>query len=155
MHKTGFGFLQDKNIRSLKAKKIDTLDRTFIILGIIISATMGMQSYGLGPANPACWEIGTCDLFGNPLNAMLQPWVDDLGPLAYVLLWGIILGILWLRTHHTLLVGFVGILIASLFTIQGLNTINPQILIVGLSLLAIAACVTIYQLVFVRLIYPS
>lgn len=109
----------------------------------------------LGPANPACWELGTCDLFSHPLDAMLQPWVDNFGPLTYVLIWGIILGIIWLRTHHTMLVGSVGVLIAGFFTIDNLNALNPQILLVGFALLGLSVSVLLYQLVFVRLFYPS
>jgi len=125
----------------------------FLIAGGIVFKTFNAES--LGPSNPSCTELGTCDLFHHPLDAMLQPWVDVFGPITYVLIWGIILGILWLRTHNTLMVASVGIVIAGFFTIQGLNTINPQILIVGLTLVGVSIGVVIYQLVFSRLAYPQ
>jgi hypothetical protein len=128
----------------------------FLILQFISGSIF---SYELGPGAPSCWELGKCDLFSNPLNAMLQPWVDDFTvngvSVAFILIWGIILGIIWLRTHHTMIVGIVGMGIAALYTTQAINSIDPKILLVGGTLLAVSAGILIYQLIVVRLNYPT
>jgi hypothetical protein len=111
--------------------------------------------FGTGQNPSYCWEIGTCDLFKSPLDAMFKPWTDTFGPIAYVIVWGLILGVIWLKTHHTMLVGIVGLAIASLFTIQGLNSINPQILYIGGALLAVAGAIVFYQLITGKLLYSS
>lgn len=125
------------------------------------------EARGLGPAHPACWELGSCDLFNDPLNAMIQPWKDDFGPIIYIIFWGIIIGIIWLRTHHTLMVGIIGAVIAGFIVSQGgfatcpalnlscLDSINPNIALVGGGLLALSIGIVIYQLIFVRSLYPQ
>ena len=109
----------------------------------------------LGPANPSCVELGNCDLWTSPLSAMMQPFIDVFGPITYVIIWGIIIGVIWLRTHNILLVGAIGTLIAGFLTYQGLNSINPQILLVGATLIAVSIACVLYQLIFQRLQYSS
>jgi len=143
-------------------QKRDTCFRLSITLLAISFCLIGGQSIfktflsqELGPGSPSCTELGTCDLFSHPLDAMMQPWIDDFGPFTYPMIWGIILGIIWLRTHNTLLVGSVGIVIAGFLTIASLNSINPNIWLVGASLLGLSIGVVLYQLLFSRTLYPT
>lgn len=152
----------NKEIKNLKKDNyiLISITLSFSALFLILQFIGGsIFAQSLGPGSPACWEIGNCNLFDNPLNAMLQPWVDDFTvngtSVAFILIWGIILGIIWLRTHHTMMVGIVGLGVASLYTVDGINAADPKILLIGGSLLAAAAGILIYQLIVVRLNYPT
>jgi hypothetical protein len=123
------------------------------VIGLMI--IFPLQAYALGPGNPECYENGTCDLFKDPLTEMVKPWTAVFGPWFYIIFWGLIVGIIWLKTHHTMLTGVIGLAIAGLYTFQGLNAINTQILYVGGSLIVVAIAVIMYQLIVNRLIYPT
>jgi disulfide bond formation protein DsbB len=61
------------------------------------------------------------------------------------------MGILWLRVSNTMVVGIVGVALAAMFT-QGFD---DETKIIGYGLLALALGIAIYQLVIVRVHYPS
>lgn len=108
------------------------------------------------PPNPACFELGTCDVFASPLDAMLEPFFaafsfggDDTGQFFLIVIWGMIIGIIWLRTSSTMMTGVIGIGIATLFTF------SEKTLFVGITLLILAIGIVIYQLYKQRLDFPS
>lgn len=110
-------------------------------------------SFQLGPSNPSCFETGTCNLWHNPLQTMTQPWIDvwEIGGVNFffVIIWGIIVGVIWLGTHHSMIAGVVGIGLA------GLYVWDEKTLLVGGVLLAAAVGICLYQLVVVRSQYPT
>lgn len=101
------------------------------------------------PPNPACFEIGTCDLFGNPLEAMLEPFFASFGNFFLIIIWGLIIGIIWLRTSNTMLTGVVGIGVSSLFVF------SEETQLLGVVLLGAAIGMVVYQLYTQRLNFPT
>jgi len=101
------------------------------------------------PSNPSCFELGTCDLFANPLDAMLEPFFSAFGQFFLVIMWGLIIGIIWLRTSNTMLTGVVGIGVSSLFVF------SEETQLVGVILLGAAIGMVIYQLYTQRLNFPT
>jgi hypothetical protein len=120
---------------------------------IIASFLAPQYAMGLGPQNSTCWEIGTCPIWQHPLQTMIQPWVDvwQVGNLSffYVIFWGIIVGVIWLRTHHTMIAGIVGVALAGMFSF------DQHTLLVGGVLLAASIGIILYQLIIVRSNYPT
>lgn len=93
-----------------------------------------------------CWQVGTCDLAGNPLGTMLLPFESVFGPFVYVIFWGLILGILWIRTQSPMLVGLVGLAISG-----GLLSLDSPALekaiYIGFALLGISAGIILFYMV--------
>lgn len=56
-----------------------------------------------------CWETGTCGEFASdPLTTMLTPFDSVFAGFSLVVFWGLLCGILWLRSHNPMLVGMIG-----------------------------------------------
>lgn len=100
--------------------------------------------------NPACFEVANCiyQKFAQaPFDAMLDPIAFVFGTFTYPVLYGIFLGIIWIKTKDTMMVGIVGLLMASLAISKGIFTgWNTQILGMGVLLFSIALGITLYQL---------
>jgi len=118
----------------------------------VLNVTAGIDA----PPNPACFELGTCDVFASPLDAMLEPFFaafsfggDDTGQFFLIVIWGLIIGVIWLRTSSTMMTGVIGIGIATLFTF------SEKTIFVGITLLILAIGIVIYQLYKQRLDFPS
>lgn len=109
------------------------------------------SAFAFGPTDPECFELGTCNFFERPFDAMIEPYNATLGDFSLVAIWAIILGVLWLRVSNTMLVAMIGIALAALFT-QGFSE-DAQV--IGYGLLAVAITVALYQLFVVRLSYPT
>ena len=58
--------------------------------------------------DPLCWETGACQFAQDPLGTMLQPFDAVFVGFSLVIFWGLLCGILWLRTHNPLLVSMIG-----------------------------------------------
>ncbi len=122
------------------------------------------QSVDAPPA-PKCFELGTCDVFANPLDAMLEPFFcafsfgtevqtgescsTGSGQIFLIIIWGLIIGIIWLRTSSTMITGVIGIGVATLFTF------NEKTILVGIVLLGAAIGIVVYQLYKQRLDFPT
>ena len=98
-----------------------------------------------------CYELGTCDFFGSPLDTMLEPFVAVFGAFFYIIIWGLLIGILWLRVSNTMVVAVVGVVLAVL--IQTQFTTETQT--VGYVLLALAITVALYQIFTIRTHFPT
>lgn len=109
------------------------------------------QVNAFGPEDPTCIELGTCDLFSAPFDTMIEPYKVSIGDLALVVIWGIIMGILWLRVSNTMMVGVIGVALAAVFT-QGFGEESE---VIGWSLLALAIGVALYQILVVRTHFPT
>lgn len=101
------------------------------------------------PPNPACFELGTCDLFSSPLDVMIEPFINIFGEFFFVIVWGIIIGVIWLRTNNTMLTGVVGIGVASVLAF------NERTIVVGVILLGAAVSIVVFQLYTQRLHFPT
>jgi len=118
----------------------------------VLNVTAGIDA----PPDPKCFELGTCDVFASPLDAMLEPFfaafsfgAADTGQFFLIVIWGLIIGVIWLRTSSTMMTGVIGIGIATLFTF------SEKTLFVGITLLILAIGIVIYQLYKQRLDFPS
>lgn len=97
-----------------------------------------------------CFELGTCDLFASPLDAMLEPFFSSFGGQFFlVIVWGLIIGVIWLRTSSTMITGVIGLGIASIFIF------NEKTILVGIVLLGAAIGIVVYQLYKQRLDFPT
>jgi len=125
----------------------------FSITILDYSGSLDIQtSYSFGPANPEPYELGELDnFFADPFNEIIAPFEATLGDFTLVLAWAIIIGILWLRVSNTMMVGVIGVALAALFT-QGFSEDAQQI---GYALLGAAIAVAIYQIITVRVNFPT
>jgi hypothetical protein len=107
--------------------------------------------------NPTCFEDGSfCNFASSPFDAMMQPISFVLGVFTYPIIYGIFLGIIWIKTKDTMMVGIVGMLMASLAIGNGVfQNWNNQILIMGVMLFSIALGITMYQLYTNRITQSS
>ena len=97
------------------------------------------------PTNTFCFEkfdSGLCGFFTDPFNAVLQPFNSVLGDLTIVAFWGILLGILWIRTENLMLVSLVGILLSGTIT-----AVYAPAQGIGLLLVAVSIGITLFQLI--------
>ena len=97
------------------------------------------------PDNLHCFESfesGLCGFFDDPFTAVLAPFQATLGDLTLVAIWGLLLGVLWIRTQNLMLVGMVGILVSTSIT-----AIYEPARGIGMLLMGVAIGVTIFQLV--------
>lgn len=125
-----------------------------MLLGFIVfylTINVAIPAMAFGPSDPECFELGTCNFFERPFDAMIEPYNATLGDFSLVAIWAIILGILWLRVSNTMLVALIGIALAALFT-QGFS---EEAQIIGYGMLAVAIGVALYQLFVVRLSFPT
>ena len=88
-----------------------------------------------------------CNIFNEPFKAVLEPFdaiFGGAGELGFTIaiIWGIIIGILWLSTGNIMLCSIVGVVIASSVT-----GIYPQAQGVGFLLIGLSLGIIIFQLV--------
>lgn len=121
-----------------------------LILSIIFTINQIQISQEIGPNDPSCFELSTCDIFSKPLESIVIPYAATFGDFTLVIIWGIIIGILWLRVQNTMMVGIVGIALAAVF----LPGFSQEAQVIGYGLLAVAVGVAVYQMVSTRLSYP-
>ena len=96
------------------------------------------------PDNLFCFEkIGDlCGIYDKPFEAVLKPFEATLGDLTMVVIWGILIGVLWLRTSNLMLVSIVGILVSS-----SLTAVYEPARGIGLILVGISVGITLFQLI--------
>ena len=106
-----------------------------------------------------CWELGMCEFTDDPLGVMLMPYDAIFGGLAIVLFWGLVVGLLWLRTESPQLVGIVGIAMVSSYMAY-IETANAGAAsaefetarIIGITLLVVSFGIAFYQMITSRLL---
>lgn len=94
--------------------------------------------------NYTCLEWGNCTINGQLFNVIMMPYTWSLGDFAPVAIWGLLIGIIWKRSHSMMLTGIIGIAVNAAFVFY-----QPA-RILGWLLLAIAAGLTLFQLVTLR-----
>ena len=124
---------------------------------IIILALSPVAVFAFGPANPECTELGTCEFFDDPLNAMLRPMEIAFGDWYKLIIWIIIMGVLLFRVGNNLVVGIIGIIVA--ISIGAATTEPSEIFtranLIGLVMIGVSMAVTMYQLLTTRINYPT
>src|SRR3972149_3216424 len=100
---------------------------------LVLMGFIGWDSFNAiayGPNNPECFEQpdqeGCPSFFDAPFDRMLDPFNAVFEDFTFVVIWGIIVGILWLRVSNTMMVAVFGVLLAALFTRP--DPTNPTIL---------------------------
>lgn len=138
----------------------DLVINILLLVGSVISPMLFLDAFAQScPENTElidgvcrrCYELGTCDFFGNPFDSMMQPFLAVFGAFFYIIIWGLLIGILWLRVSNTMLVGIVGLVLAGIMQVQ----FTAQTWTIGLLLLGIALTVLLYQIFTVRTHFPS
>ena len=81
----------------------------FLVLGAFMPAVWADAE------NPTCIERGDCPFTSDPLGTMLLPFDMIFGGLSIVIFWGLVVGILWLRTENPALVGLVGLAMSGAY----------------------------------------
>ena len=134
--------------------KLKTIKRKYLYMILISSLTLSIiyepiKSENLGMNDPEPYELGETDFFAAPIETMSAPFEAVLGVYVYPVVWGVILGFLYLRTESTMVVGIVGIMLSLFITF---STAAQQ---VGIVLLTISGGVVLYNLVSSRIHFPS
>lgn len=142
-----------KQNKKLNFALIPTLIILVSITILDYSGSLELQTIeSFGPANPEPFELGEVDdFFSDPFNEIISPFEATLGDFTLVIVWAIIIGVLWLRVSNTMMVGVIGVALAALFT-QGFSEDAQQI---GYALLGAAIAVAIYQIITVRVNFPT
>lgn len=93
-------------------------------LFVILASILPFAVLGFIPAfAQTCIEAGTCT-FTNPLNFLIQPFLIMFGDWFYLIVWGLIIGIIHLRSNNPMLTGFVGIIVVT--SLMGENLLNQS-----------------------------
>ena len=149
-----------------KKKKELLLDKSLISIVsflFVIGLTGVPGSSGFGPNNPECYEVPDMedcpDFFAQPFDRMFDPYQSVFQDFTFVIVWAIIIGILWLRVSNTMMVSVIGVVLAALFTrpdAEGnLTGFSEEAQAVGWGLLILAVVVAIYQILTVRVHFPT
>ncbi len=140
-------------------KSVITIASFIILLGYI-----GIDSViAFGPNDPECFEqpdMEGCPLFfDQPFDRMFDPYNAIFQDFTFVIVWAIIIGILWLRVSNTMMVAVIGVALAALFTRPdasgNLTGFSEEAQAVGWGLLILALIVAIYQILTVRVHFPT
>jgi hypothetical protein len=110
---------------------------------------------------PECWELGTCNFVSinpsptdpKPLEVLLLPFDYIFGGLSIVILWGLVVGILWLRTQNPQLVGIIGIAMSGAYLAANPThaTEFDSARIIGGALLLLSCGISVYHIITSRL----
>lgn len=111
-----------------------------------------------------CWEVGYlnagvegCNTPSNLFGTLMLPFERIFGGLTIVIMWGLMVSIIWLRTQNPMLVGVLGIAMTA-----GYMTVAPEApsnefdgaRLIGGALFAISLGISIYHLINTRLFQP-
>lgn len=87
---------------------------------------------------------------------MIYPLVLKMGDWIYVIVWGMTLGVVYMRSHNVALVGLVGLLVFAAFvgTSTYTSSSTSAVFSWGFILLAVGVGVTLFYLLWTRLRNP-
>lgn len=103
-----------------------------------------------------CWELGSCLFAEDPLSTMLMPFDSVFAGFSLVVFWGLLVGILWIRTHNTMLVSLIGVVMVATYMGTG-EAISPefeQARIIGATLIGVSLAFAVYQMFMHKLHTP-
>lgn len=86
-----------------------------------------------------CFEAGNCP-FTNPLELFTMPFTHFFGDFFFVMVWGVVLAVMFLKNKDPMLTSLVGILIAGFFSGSSVltNSATAQAFNIGWILVAIS-----------------
>lgn len=116
----------------------------------IILSTSYVNSQGV--ASPTCLELGTCDFFSNPFDEMLRPFTSTWGDYIYPAVWGLIIFVIWSRVENPFIPAIIGVALATFIST---SLISDEGRLIGYALLAMAIGIAIFQLITVKIHYPT
>ena len=96
----------------------------------------------------SCWELGECLFAEDPLTVMLMPFDSVFAGFSLVVFWGLLVGILWIRTHNTMMVSLIGITMVASYMASG-EAISPEFesaRIIGAVLIIISILFAVFQM---------
>ena len=129
-------------------------------LNLMAVLTIGVapQEAFAPPPDLMCWELGTCGQFASdPLGTMLTPFDSIFVGFSIVVFWGLLCGILWLRSHNPMLVGIIGVAMVSAYMASdevlqfGTSPQFGQAQTIGAILILISLAIAVYHIVQHRL----
>ena len=131
------------------------------IVAVVISMTFMPSAFATHPAGAPdllCWELGTCGEFASdPLSVMLTPFDSVFAGFSIVVFWGLLCGILWLRSHNPMMVGMVGVAMVGAYmasdavVLQGATPQFHQAHAIGVALIAISLFIALWHIVLYRI----
>lgn len=95
-----------------------------------------------------CMELGTCTI-DSLFDFALVPWTLSVGDWIYIIVWGLIVGIIYMRAENPLSAGIVGLLLAATFTSATFATefqVWQNAIRLGLILFAVALAFMLFTL---------
>ena len=98
--------------------------------------------------DPSCWELGECLFAEDPLTVMLMPFDSVFAGFSLVVFWGLLVGILWIRTHNTMMVSLIGITMVATYMASA-ESVSPefeQARIIGAVLILVSMGFAVYQM---------
>lgn len=104
-----------------------------------------------------CWERGQCAFTDDPFGTMMLPFERIFGGLTIVIMWGLMITILWLRTQNPMLIGVVGIAMTAAYMTVAPEASSSEFdgaRIIGGVLFAVSLGIAIYHLINTRLFQP-
>ena len=116
-----------------------------IVISSVVAILLFIPSFAFSAPGELCFEqspLTDCNFIEAPLEAMIEPFNAIFGVWFFPIIWGILLGVLWLRTQNTMLVGVVGLIISTT-----ISTFYEPARGIGVLLFLIAAGVTLYHVV--------
>jgi|TARA_Y100000310_G_scaffold345303_1_gene463547 hypothetical protein len=122
------------------------------LLSILALVGLTPVAFAQGPTDPMCWELGACPFADDPLGTMIQPFDGVFVGFSLVVFWGLLVGILWLRTHNTMLVSVIGIamtmgyMATPEFLASGMTPQFEQARQVGAVLIVVSVLFAVYQI---------
>ena len=130
-----------------------------ILLMLLLAPMLITPAFG-SAEDPTCIERGDCGFASDPFGTMLKPFDMIFGGLSIVIFWGVVIGILWIRTENPALVSIVGIAMsgAYLASLESQGLTPPQewdsARVIGGTLIAISLGIGLYQIINSRLHSP-
>lgn len=104
-----------------------------------------------------CFELGNCTI-DEPLNWLSGPYEAIIGDYAYPIIWGAILGLVYIKFENAQLVTVLGILLLAGFIAYNptiiTNSNTGAMIFWGVMIAAVAFGCTIYYLLRVRVMSP-
>ena len=131
-----------------------------ISLMVLLVAGSFIPAVWADAENPTCIERGDCPFTSDPLGTMLLPFDMIFGGLSIVIFWGLVVGILWLRTENPALVGLVGLAMSGAYLAKlfedGVTAPAEwdSARVIGGTLFAFSLGISIYQIINSKLHAP-
>ena len=130
-----------------------------ILLALLLAPFLITPAFG-SAEDPTCIEQGNCGFASDPLGTMLMPFDMVFGGLSIVIFWGVIVGILWIRTENPALVSIIGIAMSAAYmaTLFQQGSAPPQewdsARTIGGVLVCVSIGIGVYQIINSRVHAP-